>query len=110
MRLAQLLLDKPNVLVMDEPTNHLDIAACEALERTLAQFPGTILCVSHDRYFLDKIATRLLVLRPPSIVDFDGNYSAWHDRCVAEAAAAERRAAEAREAARNSAKSKSRGR
>ena len=100
VRLAQLLLDKPNVLVMDEPTNHLDIAACEALERTLADFPGTILCVSHDRYFLNKIATRLLVLRPPSIVDFDGNYSAWHDRCVAEAAAASRREADAKDAAR----------
>jgi len=88
VRLAQLLLDKPNVLVMDEPTNHLDIAACEALERTLADFPGSILCVSHDRYFLNKIATRLLILRPPSMVDFDGNYSAWHERCVAEAARA----------------------
>ena len=96
VRLAQLLLDKPNVLVLDEPTNHLDITAREALETTLAQFPGTILCVSHDRYFLDKIATRLLVLRPPAIVDFDGNYSAWHQRCVAEAAAASRSARAAR--------------
>ncbi len=98
--LAQLLLDKPNVLVMDEPTNHLDIAACEALERTLADFPGTILCVSHDRYFLNKIATRLLILRPPSMVDFDGNYTAWHERCVAETAAASHRQAAAKEAAR----------
>lgn len=100
VRLAQLLLDKPNVLVMDEPTNHLDIAACEALERTLAEFPGTLLCVSHDRYFLDKIVTRLLVLQPPAVVDFDGNYSAWHQRCLDQEAAAAREAAAAKEAAR----------
>ena len=87
VRLAQLLMDNPNVLVMDEPTNHLDIAACEALERTLGDFPGTILCVSHDRYFLDRVVTRLLVLEPPAVVDFDGNYSQWHERCVQNAAA-----------------------
>jgi len=97
VRLAQLLLDKPNVLVMDEPTNHLDIASCEALERTLREFPGTILCVSHDRYFLDKVAGRLLVLRPPAVVDFDGNYSRWHAKCAAEAAEAAAREAAARE-------------
>jgi ATP-binding cassette subfamily F protein 3 len=108
VRLAQLLLDKPNVLVLDEPTNHLDIAACEALERTLTEFPGTILCVSHDRYFLDKIVGRLLVLRPPSVVDFDGNYSAWHQRCLADAAAASRREAAAKEAARDAARQSAR--
>ena len=100
VRLAQLLMDKPNVLVMDEPTNHLDIAACEALERTLCDFQGTILCVSHDRYFLDKITTRLLVLQPPAVVDFEGNYTAWHDRCIAEATVKSRREAEAKEAAK----------
>jgi ATP-binding cassette subfamily F protein 3 len=80
VRLAQLLLDKPNVLVMDEPTNHLDIASCEALEAALADFQGTILCVSHDRYFLNKVTSRLLVFQPPGIVDFAGNYSAWAER------------------------------
>jgi len=75
--LAQLLLDKPNVLVLDEPTNHLDIASREALENALADFAGTILCVSHDRYFLDKVVQRLLILRPPGLVDFAGNYSQW---------------------------------
>jgi ATP-binding cassette, subfamily F, member 3 len=77
VRLAQLLLDRPNVLVLDEPTNHLDIASCEALEGALRDFPGTILCVSHDRYFLDKTVRRLLVLDPPRLNDYEGTYSAW---------------------------------
>lgn len=77
VRLAELLLDKPNVLVLDEPTNHLDIASCEALEKTLRQYEGTILCVSHDRYFLDKTSDRLFILQPPGWVDFEGNYTAW---------------------------------
>jgi ATP-binding cassette subfamily F protein 3 len=77
VRLSQLLLDKPNVLVLDEPTNHLDIPSREALEATLAAFEGTILCISHDRYFLNKIARRMLILRPPQIIDFDGGYREW---------------------------------
>jgi ATP-binding cassette subfamily F protein 3 len=77
VRLAQLLLDKPNVLVLDEPTNHLDIPSREALEATLSSFDGTILCVSHDRYFLDRVAKRLLILRPPDVIDFGDTYSAW---------------------------------
>jgi ATP-binding cassette subfamily F protein 3 len=77
LRLVQLLLDKPNVLLLDEPTNHLDIASCEALEKMLTQFPGTILCVSHDRYFLNKVAGRLMILEPPNMIDFEGTYSAW---------------------------------
>ncbi|HVT89584.1 MAG TPA: ABC-F family ATP-binding cassette domain-containing protein, partial [Tepidisphaeraceae bacterium] len=75
--LAELLLDRPNVLLLDEPTNHLDIASCEALEKSLADFEGTILCVSHDRYFLDRMAGRMFVLDPPKMIDFDGGYSAW---------------------------------
>jgi ATP-binding cassette subfamily F protein 3 len=75
--MAQLLADRPNVLVLDEPTNHLDIQSCEALEKALTDFAGTILCVSHDRYFLDKIMSRLLILEPPGIVQFTGNYTAW---------------------------------
>ncbi|MCC7351024.1 MAG: ABC-F family ATP-binding cassette domain-containing protein [Phycisphaerales bacterium] len=78
--LAQLLLDRPNVLLLDEPTNHLDIASCEALENALRQFNGTLLCVSHDRYFLNRTADRLLILQPPGIVDFDGTYSQWAAR------------------------------
>jgi ATP-binding cassette subfamily F protein 3 len=84
VRLSQLLLDKPNVLVLDEPTNHLDIPSREALEATLAAFEGTILCVSHDRYFLDKIARRMLILRPPEVIDFAGGYSEWVRKLNAE--------------------------
>jgi ATP-binding cassette subfamily F protein 3 len=78
--IAQLLIDRPNVLVLDEPTNHLDIQSCEALENALSDFTGTILCVSHDRYFLNKVVSRMLILRPPGIVQFTGNYSAWAAR------------------------------
>ena len=80
VRLAQLLLDKPNVFLLDEPTNHLDVDSCTALETTLAQFPGTVMCVSHDRYFLDKVATRLLVIENAGITDFEGGYTAWQQK------------------------------
>ncbi|HSU69686.1 MAG TPA: ABC-F family ATP-binding cassette domain-containing protein [Tepidisphaeraceae bacterium] len=80
VRLAQLLVDKPNVLVLDEPTNHLDISSREALDAALGQFEGTILCVSHDRYFLDQTVERLWVLDPPALTDFDGNYSGWVEK------------------------------
>ena len=80
VRLAQLLLDRPNVLLLDEPTNHLDIASSEALERAMSGFDGTLVCVSHDRYFLDRIVKRLFVLEPPTMLDFAGNYSRWHEK------------------------------
>jgi ATP-binding cassette subfamily F protein 3 len=83
VRLAQLLLDRPNVLVLDEPTNHLDISASEALETALRNFQGTLICVSHDRWFLDRLISRLFVLRPPGMVDFAGNYSRWQEKVVA---------------------------
>jgi ATP-binding cassette subfamily F protein 3 len=85
VRLSQLLLDKPNVLVLDEPTNHLDIPSREALEGALAGFEGTVMCVSHDRYFLEKVVGRLLVLNPPNVIDFAGRYSDWVRRQAEEA-------------------------
>jgi len=87
VRLAQLLLDRPNVLVLDEPTNHLDIASAEALEGAINGFEGTVLCVSHDRYFLDRTVKRLFVLDPPKMIDFEGNYSKWHEKQIAPAKA-----------------------
>ena len=62
LTLAKLILKKVNLLVMDEPTNHLDIGSCEALEAALTAFDGTIVAVSHDRYFINKIATRIVEL------------------------------------------------
>lgn len=95
VRLAQLLLDRPNVLVMDEPTNHLDIATCEALEAALRTYPGTLLCVSHDRYFLDHVVGRLLVIEPPNVTDFAGRYSDWTRKLAQTAANAQQRKEEA---------------
>ena len=64
LTLAKLILKKVNLLIMDEPTNHLDIGSCEALESALIAFPGTIIAVSHDRYFINKVATRIIELDP----------------------------------------------
>lgn len=64
LTLAKLILKKVNLLVMDEPTNHLDIGSCEALEHALLAFDGTIIAVSHDRYFINRIATRIVELDP----------------------------------------------
>jgi ATP-binding cassette subfamily F protein 3 len=75
--LAKLMLLKANLLVLDEPTNHLDIPAREALESALSEYPGTLLVVSHDRYFLDRLITRLLYLRHGTCDAYAGNYSAY---------------------------------
>ena len=64
LTLAKLILKKVNLLIMDEPTNHLDIGSCEALENALLAFNGTIVAVSHDRYFINRIATRIIELAP----------------------------------------------
>jgi ATP-binding cassette, subfamily F, member 3 len=85
--LAELLLDRPNVLLLDEPTNHLDVWSCEALETSLRNFAGTIVCVSHDRYFLDRAVARLLVLNPPAMIDFAGGYTKWVRKAAHQAAA-----------------------
>ncbi len=77
IRLIKLLEENPNVLVLDEPTNHLDIPSCEALEAALAEFPGTIIAVSHDRYFLDRLISHLLVIRPEGHRLIRGNYSEY---------------------------------
>ncbi len=73
--LAKLMLTKANLLVLDEPTNHLDIPACEVLEQALADYPGTLLVVSHDRYFLDRVIDRLLVLHDGTCTSHAGHYS-----------------------------------
>ncbi|HLH23081.1 MAG TPA: ABC-F family ATP-binding cassette domain-containing protein [Chloroflexota bacterium] len=73
--LAKLLVRPPDLLLLDEPTNHLDLAAAEWLEEYLRAFHGGVLVVSHDRYFLDRVATRTLALERGHLVDYRGNYS-----------------------------------
>ena len=74
--LAKLLLSEPDLLLLDEPTNHLDIAAVEWLEDYLKFWPGAVLIVSHDRYFLDQVATTIWEMTP-SLEEYRGNYSAY---------------------------------
>ena len=75
VELAKLILSGINFLILDEPTNHLDIFAKMALEESLSAFTGTILVVSHDRYFLDKIANRIIYLEEATYSTYEGNYS-----------------------------------
>lgn len=85
LTLAKLILKKVNLLIMDEPTNHLDIGSREALENALIAFPGTIIAVSHDRYFINSIATRIIELAPEhergmldySLEDYDDAYGEY---------------------------------
>lgn len=80
LALAKLIYSQKNVLVLDEPTNHLDIPAREALESALDDFPGTIITVSHDRFFLDRVATQILSLNADGTVDDHiGTYTEYHD-------------------------------
>ena len=75
--LTKLMLRRKNFLVLDEPTNHLDSDSREALEEALDGFEGTILAVSHDRYFINRFATRVLVLTPEGLESYEGNYDAY---------------------------------
>jgi ATP-binding cassette subfamily F protein 3 len=86
LSLAKLLLDEPNVLLLDEPTNHLDIPAREALEAALREFPGTIVVATHDRYLLERLATRILTVHDRGISDFHGTYHELRDRRARETA------------------------
>ena len=74
LTLCKLILSKMNLLILDEPTNHLDIGSREALENALAEFDGTVIAVSHDRYFISKLATRVLDLGTKPALDFMGSY------------------------------------
>ena len=75
--LCRLLLQKPDILLLDEPTNHLDAEAVAWLERHLQQYPGTVIAVTHDRYFLDHVAGWILELDRGEGIPFQGNYSSW---------------------------------
>ena len=77
LQLLLLMLQEPNCLVLDEPTNHLDIDSMEVLEAELERFPGTVIFVSHDRYFLDRIADGIVEVRDGELHRHDGGYSDW---------------------------------
>ncbi len=81
-RLALLLLflQEPNVIIMDEPTNHLDIPTREIIEEALANFGGTYIVVSHDRYFLDRLVRRILSFEDGILREYHGNYSYWREK------------------------------
>src|SRR5581483_406864 len=75
--LCRLLLSKPDILLLDEPTNHLDAESVEWLEQYLQKFPGTVIAVTHDRYFLDNAAGWILELDRGYGIPWEGNYSSW---------------------------------
>ncbi len=77
LQLAKLVLGKPNLLILDEPTNNLDIPSIEVLEETLHEFVGTLLVVSHDRYFLDQTVDRVLELDDGKFTEYSGNYTEY---------------------------------
>ena len=77
LQLAALMKLKPNFLILDEPTNHMDIPAREAIEEALYDYEGSIMVVSHDRYFLDKIVGRVVELEDRDLVSFEGNFSEY---------------------------------
>jgi ATP-binding cassette subfamily F protein 3 len=80
LALAKLIYSRVNVLVLDEPTNHLDIPSREALEEALSAYEGTIITISHDRYFLDRVATQILALDGLGGAEhYDGDYTEYHD-------------------------------
>jgi len=93
--LCKILLERPDLLLLDEPTNHLDAESVAWLERHLAEYPGTVVAVTHDRYFLDNVAGWILELDRGQGIPWEGNYSSWleqkKDRLVKEEKAASAR-------------------
>src|SRR5690606_27030096 len=80
VQLARLMLGGANCLLLDEPTNNLDIASAEVLEQALDTFSGTVIVVSHDRYFLDRVVDRILYLEDGELFSIEGGYSAYAEK------------------------------
>ena len=78
---TRLGIQRPNVLVLDEPTNHLDLESIEALVEGLRAFPGTLILVSHDRWFVSQVATRIVEIRPDGLTDYPGSYDEYVHAC-----------------------------
>ena len=82
--LTKLMLHRDNLLLLDEPTNHLDMDSREVLEKALENFPGTILAISHDRYFINRFATRVAVMENQTLVQYLGNYDDYYEKITRE--------------------------
>jgi len=83
MLFGKLMLQKPNIMLLDEPTNHLDMESIESLNLALANYPGTLIFVSHDREFVSSLATRIIELTPNGVVDYHGTYDEYLARAKA---------------------------
>jgi len=79
LSLLLVMMKKPNFLILDEPTNHLDIPSREVLEEAFSTYDGTLLCVSHDRYFINKLKTKVLYLKPDGFIEYAGGFSSFSD-------------------------------
>ncbi len=94
--LCRLLLQQPDVLLLDEPTNHLDAESIDWLEQHLQQYAGTVICITHDRYFLDNVAGWILELDRGEGIPWKGNYSSWLEQKTARMAQEEKQASKRR--------------
>lgn len=104
LAMAAMLIQPANLLILDEPTNHLDIPAKETLEAALRQYDGTILLVSHDRYFISQVATKIVEIRDGELRLYRGDYHYYLEKLEAEKEQAKRQAAEALRAAKQASK------